>query len=179
MEIIQDLIPKGRINRPGTDNSCEYITVHDTANKDKGSSAPSHTKYLKGLNKKTSWHYTVDDSSIYQHLPDGEKSYHTSDKAANESSIAIELCVNSDGDFGKTVDNAVWLVRELMKKHGIPSGNIRAHRDWTGKSCPASLTGDKWTEFLARCAAEEESTSAEKYISVDELRAMGYAGIRI
>lgn len=177
MNIIQDLIAERRVNRPKTANSCEYITIHDTGNKSEGADAAAHAKYIKGLNEKTSWHYTVDGSSIYQHLPDGEKSYHTSDKEANESSIAIELCVNSDGDFEKTVDNAVWLVRELMKKHGIPAENIRAHRDWTGKSCPASLAGDKWTEFLARCAAEEDSET-EKYISVAELKAMGYAGIR-
>ena len=177
MEIIQDLIPKGRINRPKMENSCRYITIHDTGNISVGADAAAHAKYIKGINERTSWHYTVDDSSIYQHLPDCEKSYHTSDKEANESSIAVELCVNSDGDFEKTVDNAVWLVRELMKKHGISADNIRAHRDWTGKSCPASLVGDKWTEFLARCVAEEDS-DAEKYISVDELKAMGYAGIR-
>ena len=177
MEIVQDLIPKGRINRPGIKNSCEYITLHDTANERVGANAAAHAKYLKGLNEKVSWHYTADSDVIYQHLPDSEKSYHTSDKKANETSIAIELCVNPDGDFAKTVDNAVELVRELMKKHGISADNIRAHRDWTGKSCPASLTGKKWTEFLARCAAEE-SEDAERYISVDELKAMGYSGIR-
>ncbi len=178
INIIQDFIVEGRINRPKTANSCKYITIHDTANSGKGANAIAHAKYIKSLNEMTSWHYTVDDSKIYQHLPDNEKSYHTSDKMANETSIAIELCVNSDGDFEKTVDNAVLLVRQLMKKYGIPAENIRAHRDWTGKRCPDSLTGDKWTGFLARCAVEEDSRDAGKYISVDELMSMGYNGIR-
>lgn len=173
MNIIQDFIAEGRVNRPKTANSCKYITIHDTANKSAGADAAAHAKYIKGLNEKTSWHYTVDDGAIYQHLPDSEKSYHTSDKEANESSIAVELCVNEDGDFEKTVENAVWLVRELMKKHGIPAENIRAHRDWTGKNCPSKLLKSGWDEFVLRSASEE------RFISVDELRAMGYVGIRI
>ena len=175
MNIIQDLIPTGRINRPGTVNKCVHITIHDTGNKTPGAGAAAHAEYIKGLKEKTSWHYTVDDISIYQHIPDTEKSYHTSDKEANESSIAIELCVNSDGDFYKTVENAEWLVRELMKKHGIPAENIRAHRDWTGKNCPASLAGETWEEFLAQFSEQEEK---ERFISVEELQAMGYNGIR-
>ncbi len=174
MKIIRDLIPAGRINRPKTANSCRYITVHETANSSAGAGAAAHAKYIKGLNEKTSWHYTVDDGAIYQHLPDDEKSYHTSDKEANESSIAVELCVNSDGDFEKTVDNAVWLVRELMKQHGVPVGNIRSHKDWTGKNCPEKLLKSGWDEFVSRCATEE----TERFISVAELKAMGYAGIK-
>lgn len=174
MNIIQDFIPVGRINRPRTANSCRYITIHETANSGKGADAAAHAKYVKSLKERTSWHYTVDDGSIYQHLPDEEKSYHTSSSIANESSIAVELCVNSDGDFQKTVDNAVWLVHELMKKHGIPAENIRSHRDWTGKNCPEKLLESGWDEFVSRCAAQE----AERFISVDELKTMGYVGIK-
>ena len=175
MEIIKDLIPKGSINRPGTINRCTHITIHETANTKVGAIAKNHVSYLKTLKEKTSWHYTVDDSSIYQHLPDNEKSYHTSDKTANECSIAIELCVNEDGDYGKTVDNAVWLVRKLMKEYNIPIKYVFQHRTWTGKNCPKKLVNEAWKTFLARCEAEEEDT--KKYISIDELQAMGYAGI--
>lgn len=175
MDIIQDFVAKGRINRPGTANSREYITIHETGNKTVGAGAEAHANYIKTLKSKTSWHYTVDDFSIYQHIPDNEKSYHTSDKTANETSISIELCVNSDGDFYKTVNNAVWLVRKLMKKYKIPAENIRSHRDWTGKNCPAQLVGEKWDEFISLCSAEKET---EKFISIEELKDMGYIGIK-
>ena len=177
MNIIQDLIPQGRINRPGTENSCKYITIHDTANKSVGADAAAHAKYIKSLKKKTSWHYTVDDECIYQHLPEREKSYHTSDKQANESSIAVELCVNPDGDFAKTVDNAVLLVRELIKKHSILAENIKRHKDWTGKNCPASFNETAWKEFLARCT-REDAEPGERFITLDELKQMGYAGVK-
>lgn len=176
MNIIQDVIKKGAINRPQAKNSCEFITIHDTANKARGANAAAHAKYIKTLKERTSWHYTVDDESVYQHLPDGEKSYHTSSSVANENSIAVELCVNEDGDFEKTKENAILLVRGLMKKHGIPAENLRAHRDWTGKNCPASLAGEEWESFLARC---REGDAPRKAISIAELREMGYTAIEI
>lgn len=173
MEIIKDYIPSGSINRPQTKNSCSSITIHDTANKKKGADAKAHAKYIKTITDKTSWHYTVDDHSIYQHIPDEEKSYHTSRAIANESSISIEICVNEDGNFADAVTNAVWLVRELMKKHNIAPDNIKMHRDWTGKNCPASLGTEQWNDFIRRCSENE----TEKYITIDELRKMGYSGI--
>ena len=175
MNIIQDLIPSGRINRPGTKNTCTSITIHETANTAKGANAKAHAAYIKTIKDRTSWHYTVDEKEIYQHIPDAEKSYHTSRGIANESSIAIEICVNEDGDFVKAVENAVWLVRHLMKKHDIAINNVKGHRDWTGKNCPATLVSAKWDNFIASCAAKEESKS--KYITVEELKAMGYEGI--
>ena len=178
MEVIQDFICAGRINRPGSENSCQYITVHDTGNKKPGADAKSHAKYIKSVGERTSWHYTVDDSSIYQHLPDGEKSYHTSKTAANENSIAIELCVNADGDFEKTVDNAVWLVQTLRKKYAIPASNIMSHKDWTGKNCPATLLENGWDEFIKRCT-EENQLEQSKTISVTELRRLGYTSIML
>ncbi|MBQ2840345.1 MAG: N-acetylmuramoyl-L-alanine amidase [Oscillospiraceae bacterium] len=174
MEIIQDIIKIGSVNRPGAKNSCTSITIHDTANKKAGANARSHAKYIKTLNSRTSWHYTVDDKEIYRHIPDEEKSYHTSSTKANENSISIELCVNSDGNFEKTVDNAVWLVRELMSKHKIAPSAILSHRDWTGKNCPETLFEYGWEEFVSRCS---EPTGKSGFITVDELKKLGYDGI--
>lgn len=171
MKITEDLIKEGNINRPGNGNSCRYITIHDTANKKKGANAAAHAKYIKTVKDLTSWHYTVDDTEIYRHIPDEEKSYHTSDKFANENSISVELCVNDDGDFEKTLENAAFLVRDLKQKHGIGDQNIRRHYDWTGKNCPASIMNGGWEEFLAKCRDEEKS------ISIDELKKMGYTKI--
>lgn len=175
MKIIQDFIKEGSMNRPKAKNSCTFITVHETANTRKGANAAAHAKYIKTLRERTSWHYTVDDKSIYQHLPDEEKSYHTSSSNANENSIAIELCVNSDGDFEKTKENAIQLIRELMKKHDIAPHNILTHRDWTGKNCPETLLKSGWEAFKRKCASED--TQGKCYISIAELIELGYTGI--
>ena len=149
MNIIRDYVAEGSINRPGTTNSCESITIHETGNPKKGANAKAHAEYIKTITDQTSWHYTVDDKEIYQHLPDEEKSFHTSEKEANETSIAIELCVNDDGDFEKTKQNAIELVRYLMEKHNISIGSIFTHNYWTGKNCPENLLNEGWADFVA------------------------------
>lgn len=157
--IQQNVIPAGRRNRPGGRNPDVYITIHETGNTDAGADAEAHGKYLTssaGEASLTSWHYTVDDHAIVQHLPDNETAYHAGDGATgpgNTASIGIEICVNSDGDFEKAKANAAALVRLLMAEHGIPLGNIKQHHDWNGKDCPATIrsTHGAWEDFLALC----------------------------
>jgi len=48
VQIIQDLIPKGRRNRPAYKLNPSYITIHDTANPNIGADARAHASYLKG-----------------------------------------------------------------------------------------------------------------------------------
>lgn len=166
VNIVQDLIPKGRINRPATPNFCKFITVHETANKAVGANAETHARYAKTINDQTSWHYTVDDAIIYQHLPDKEKSFHTNNKYANANSIAIEICVNADGDFGKAKKNAVWLIRELMNKYNIPIENVRSHKSWSGKNCPTNILKSGWGNFVYEI---KNYKSEEAELSRDEL----------
>ena len=162
--IQQDIIPAGRRNRPGGSNPDTYITIHETGNTDAGADAAAHGKYLAsstGEASLTSWHYTVDDHAIVQHLPDNETAYHAGDGATgpgNTASIGIEICVNSDGDFEKAKANAASLVRLLMAEHGIPLANIKQHHDWNGKNCPATIrsTHGAWEAFLALCSGESE-----------------------
>ncbi|MEQ2442495.1 N-acetylmuramoyl-L-alanine amidase [Pseudoflavonifractor sp. CLA-AP-H29] len=158
--IQQNMIPAGRRNRPGGSNPDTYITIHETGNTSAGADAEDHGKYLAssaGEASLTSWHYTVDDHAIVQHIPDGETAYHAGDGAAgpgNAQSIGIEICVNSDGDFEKAKANAAALVRLLMAEHSIPLANIKQHHDWNGKNCPATIraTPGAWEEFLALCS---------------------------
>lgn len=162
--IQRDIIPAGRRNRPGGSNPDNYITIHETGNTDAGADAEAHGKYLAsstGEASLTSWHYTVGDHAIVQHLPDNETAYHAGDGAngpGNTTSIGIEICVNSDGDFEKAKANAAALVRLLMAEHGIPLANIKQHHDWNGKNCPAAIrsTPGAWEAFLALCSGESE-----------------------
>lgn len=168
--IQQDIIPAGRRNRPGGSNPDTYITIHETGNTSAGADAEDHGKYLAssaGEASLTSWHYTVDDHAIVQHLPDNETAYHAGDGAdgpGNVASIGIEICVNADGDFAKAKENAAALVRLLMAEHGIPLGNIKQHHDWNGKDCPATIraTPGAWEAFLTLCSGETEPETPEE-----------------
>lgn len=162
--IQKNIIPAGRHNRPGGRNPDVYITIHETGNTDAGADAEAHGRYLAGSAGEaslTSWHYTVDDHAIVQHLPDNETAYHAGDGAGgpgNAQSIGIEICVNSDGDFARAKANAAALVRLLMAEHGIPLANVVQHNRWNGKNCPATIrsTPGAWEAFLALCSGESE-----------------------
>lgn len=157
----EDFIPSGRLNRPGGSNPGTYITIHETGNFARGSDAEAHSAYLKSESAeaaRVSWHFTVDDHAIVQHLPVGETAYHAGDGASgpgNATSIGIEICVNADGDFTKAKANAASLVRLLMRQHGIPLDRVVQHNYWNGKNCPYTIrhADGAWEAFLALCGA--------------------------
>lgn len=96
-------IPEDSPGRPGVLRTVESITIHETANTSEGADAEAHSDYLSTTSDEVSWHYTVDDHQIYQHLPDNEEAWHSGDREGNHSSIGIELCVNADGNFDQTM----------------------------------------------------------------------------
>lgn len=159
VKIIKDYIPKSNKNRPGNKMKPLYITVHNTANTDKGANALRHVNYVKKPNTATSWHFTVDDKVIYQHLPLNENGWHAGDGrgTGNMKSIGIEICENADGNFEKAVENAQWLIRQLMTEQGIPLANVVPHKRWSGKNCPRKLL-NRWDSFKAGIATAKPAT---------------------
>ncbi len=80
------------------------------------------------------------------------KYYHSS--CRNDNAIGIELCSEKDNKgkfyFNKeTIDNAIKLVKYLMKKYNIPIKNVLRHYDVTRKNCPAPFVDDvkAWDNF--------------------------------
>ena len=162
VQIIQDFIPPGRRNRPGYRLDPKYITIHDTANTQTGADAKAHAAYVKSTaaaNIPASWHFTVDDKAIYQHLPLNENGWHAGDGTngpGNRQSVGIEICENSNGNRAQAEKNAAWLTAKLLKDFGLPLAAVKQHYDWSGKNCPNVLRGRKngWAGFLA--AVEKE-----------------------
>ena len=183
LRIIQEFLPAGADNRPGGSNPDTYITIHETGNFARGADAAAHAAYLRGSSAQealVSWHYTVDDHSIYQHLPDGERAYHAGDGGSgsgNATSIGIEICVDSGGNFEQAKSNAASLVRLLMAKHGIQLGHVVQHNHWNGKDCPKTIraTAGAWEAFLALCGGQgfPQDTDQELKAAVDALAAAG------
>lgn len=148
VKIIQDYISKSNGNRPGNYMKPLYITVHNTANTAKGADAASHAAFVKRSSTAVSWHYTVDDQVIYQHLPLNENGWHAGDGrgTGNMKSIGIEICENAGANFEQAVKNAQWLIRKLMGDLGIPLSNVVPHKHWSGKECPRKLL-NRWDSF--------------------------------
>ena len=133
-------------------NKCKYITIHETGNTNKGANALNHAKYINNGSSVT-WHYTVDSEQVIQHYDDDIQCWHSGDGRGegNLNSIGVEMCVNSDGDFNKTILNTIELVKHLMNKHNIPIENVVQHNKWSGKDCPSNIRSGKpisWGGFI-------------------------------
>lgn len=170
-----DYIPKGRKNRPGRTNPADGVSIHETGNFAEGADAAAHASWLKSDDaeaKRISYHYTVDDHSIVQHLPDSETAYHAGDGAdgpGNTTTIGIEICVNKDGDFERAKVNAASLVRLLMAEHGFPLDKVVQHNHWSGKDCPQTIraTPGGWEAFLDLCdGCDPEQTELEAAVDI-------------
>lgn len=183
VQVIQELIPRGRNNRPGYKLNAEYITIHDTANTARSANAASHANYLKtdaAAKIPASWHFTVDDTYVYQHLPTNEVGWHAGDGAngsGNRKSIGIEICENAGGDRKAAEINAAKLTAQLMLSEGIPITKVVQHNHWSGKNCPHTFrTKGTWKQFIALVQKEfdnltnvpEDNPSDESFKDVPE-----------
>ena len=119
-----------------------------------------------GNSRQASWHYTVDDKEIVQSFSDNAQCWGAGNKYYNENGIQIEICVNSDGNFKKAVDNAVKLTKHLMNKYNIPASNVIQHYHASGKNCPRYLrSGEKgvsWSDFKAKLTGDPKTSSETK-----------------
>lgn len=157
VQIKKQLVSQSVIDKRsyGYGNPVNSITVHQTGNTNKGANAQVHANIQSKLNPRSaSWHYQVDDKEAIQSFEDGVECWHATDGKGpgNTTSLAIEICVNSDGDYKKALENAAELVGFLLDKHSLSIKDIKQHHDWYNKNCPAQLRagykGVSWNDFL-------------------------------
>ncbi|MCD2347174.1 N-acetylmuramoyl-L-alanine amidase [Clostridium guangxiense] len=133
-------------------NDIKYIVVHDTANMDRGADAEAHYRYFNGGDRQSSAHYFVDDKEIVQLIEDYNASWHCGDGGGrygitNHNSIGVEICVNCDCNYEKSVSNAVDLVKFLMGKYNVPIDKVVRHYDASRKMCPQSMSANNWQRW--------------------------------
>ena len=148
--------------RPGIKMSkCIGVTIHNTDNSGVGAGARAHANLLKNSwkNKQQSWHFAVDENGAYQSIPTDEIAWHAGDGGSgkgNTQTIAIEICMNSDGDLEKATDNAAQLAAQQLKEKGLSADKLYQHHDWSGKNCPSQIRAGKpydWSTFKSKVAA--------------------------
>ena len=145
----------------------KYIVIHDTGNTSKGANAQSHFIYFDNGNRGSSADIFVDDVSAWYvndyihyytwHCGDGKGAY----GITNSNSVGVEMCINADGNYEKTVENTVRIVKELMQELDIPLSHVVRHYDASRKNCPQSMNkGDwqMWDNFKKKIAESEELT---------------------
>lgn len=146
--VVVDIIQKGNPEiRPGTAMKPSKITTHNTGNDSKGANAKAHNTYIHNLasyhpkdTTHVSWHLSVDDKFIYQHIPFDEIAWHCGDgggvNSGNRTSIGIEICENPETNTKQAEDNAIALTLLLMKEFNMKPADVVPHQHWSGKYCP-------------------------------------------
>jgi len=178
LKITQDIIPPGKCGRPlHRPMRPTFITIHSTDNTSRGADALHNALAMKkGLRSRhnrsgfLTWHFTVDDHSIYQSLPTDETGEHADyEGPGNRSSIGIEMCVNRGNDIASTIDRTARLTAKLMGQYDIPLNHIVPHMRWRRirysdgrdegfKQCPRILLdrgrlGPRWSAFMAKVSS--------------------------
>ena len=178
LNITQSIIPADKCGRPlHRAMRPTFITIHSTDNRSRSADALHHalamTKGLPGRHNRTgfvTWHFTVDDHSIYQTLPTNETGEHADyEGEGNRSSIGIEMCVNRGNNIEATIDRTAQLTAKLMRQYDIPLDHVVPHMHWRMirysdgrdlgfKKCPRILLdggrlGPKWDAFLAKVSS--------------------------
>lgn len=159
-------------------SNIKYIVIHYTANN--GDTDEGNANYFASRIIKASAHYFVDDTSVYQSVPDlkiawavGGKKYSDCNstgggtmygKITNTNSISIEMCSTNGVITDKTIENAVALGKKLMKAYNIPSSNIYRHTDVNGKHCPGwkgwlGSDTSKWKSFKKKFSTSTKISS--------------------
>ncbi|ACB86103.1 peptidoglycan recognition protein family protein [Natranaerobius thermophilus] len=147
MQINQKLIDYNYSSRQN--QTISYLVIHDTGNSRPGADAKAHYHYFNAGNRSASAHYFVDDTQILQLVEDHHASWHCGDGRGrygitNSNSIGIEICINSDGNYAKAVEQTIKLTAYLAEKYTIPHNKIVRHYDVSRKICPGTMSRDNW-----------------------------------
>ena len=153
LEVEVTLVGK-QINVPGTlmrGGAWQTITVHETANKAPGADARMHRRFVAngGGENFVSFTYAVDSKRAVQILPENWVNWAQGTIEGNTTSLSIEVCVNSDGDWAATKDNLYKLLACLLQHRNKGTDVLRQHNVWYGKNCPATIRGEgSWTVLI-------------------------------
>lgn len=159
---------KYKSTRPGTlRDKIDWIVIHDTGNNKPTATGLNHAQYITTSNPGVSWHYTIDESLIYQHIPDNEVAYHAGDGlrptgtkwysstykktnygGGNYNGIGIETCVYNGIDYLETVVTTAKLAAKLLYQYNLPIESLKRHYDFSGKNCPTVLINSNYFKDL-------------------------------
>lgn len=174
----------------------KYIVIHYTAGVTSRAGSAVNTADYYPRSNNVSADFTVDDSCAVCYNGDapnrftwhcGGNKYNTRGgslygKCTNANSIGVEICsTNSTGKMQNAndrsysftpaaVNNAIELVRQLMKWYSIPAENVIRHYDVTGKPCPGiygwnadSGSEEAWNDFKRRISETSGAPSTKLY----------------
>ncbi|MEY9980061.1 N-acetylmuramoyl-L-alanine amidase [Lysinibacillus sp. RC79] len=135
----------------GKINKRKYIVIHETDNLKTGADADAHARLqYSGNSRAASWNWQVDDKEAVQSFGHMWACWAAGSDKGNKEGIQVEICVNSDGNYLKAVQNAAELVAKIMKDENIPIERVVQHNYFSGKNCPSKMRAGKvsWSQFI-------------------------------
>lgn len=137
----------GRINRK------KGIVWHQTGAPGRGQNARAMANYQRNMSKpgnyeQKSWNYQVDDHEAIQSFDHSVATWQSSDGRGpgNTAHVAIESCINVDGDYVKGIINLAKLTACICYVEDFnPYTQTKTHHDFApdGKWCPAQILNGK------------------------------------
>lgn len=171
MIIRQKLVPETIANKVtyGKGNKKLKICIHETDNTKTGSDADAHARLqYNGNSRQASWHWTVDDREAVQSFTHDYRCWHAGTTQGNNEAIAIEICVNADGNYKKAVQNAAELVAKILKDENLTINDVVQHNYYSRKNCPRVMRSGSvipWSSFIQMVKANlnhSESASSTR-----------------
>lgn len=165
VQIKQQIVPQANRHATfGTGNPKKKLVVHQTGNIKTGANAQVHADLQSRGWRNASWHIQSDDKEIIQSWPFEYRLWHASTgnmvNGGNNVGIGWEICINSDGNYLKSLEVAAKGIAKVMKDEGIPMSGLTTHNaeDPNNKWCPAQILSGKdgvnWSDFRAMVQAE-------------------------
>lgn len=183
VDIIQDFIYPDSVKqlRPGTGKQGtkmpggpQYVVIHDTGMTGVDDNADGLNRYIHEQanslsGRVASWHFSIDDTKAYQHVPTDEIAWHAGDGSrafgttyfnedykawsiggGNQNGIGIETCINPGNNYELTLKRTAKLTASLLLQYGLGLDRIKQHNNFSGKNCPAVIRGTAglWETFL-------------------------------
>jgi hypothetical protein len=214
--VTQSIVYPNTVNqmRPGVglvgqkmNGGVKYIVIHDTGMSGAADTAVGVDSYIHAQanslsGRVASWHYSIDDTDCFQHVPDEEIAWHAGDGShaygttyynndykawciggGNQNGIGIETCINFGGNYQRTLRRTAKLVATLLDKHGLGLDAIKQHNDFSGKGCPAVIrsSAGRWEEFIKMVEFQLFLLQLDGPVSfklaIDDPEAINYDGI--
>lgn len=180
-------IRKNLVSKDKYDIKCPYsmtptrIVVHNTAN---DASADNEIKYMIRNNNKVSFHYAVDDKEVVQGIEENRNSWNAGDGLngkGNREGIAIEICYSKSGGdrFLKSEDNAILLIKDILKRYNWSVSKVTKHQDYSGKYCPHRTLDLGWDRFLNKLNDITEKEDVKEKEETKEPAENNYKGSSI
>jgi hypothetical protein len=182
LEVVVDIVSPNDNNVPDEQLAeLRFRYVHETANKNRGANAAFHRQFVAdgGGADQVSFTWTIDSERAVQILPENSVNYAQGRAKANRNGDSFELCVNADGDWNRTLDNAAKLLAASLVSHGQDVNVLLQHWAVYGKNCPATIraTPGGWEALVAKVGQYRQMVLSGKhqhetlYVDIDAARA--------